>query len=108
MNNNIRTLILGFSNCGKTCVLNHILHQKQEPIFINAKSLNKYPDIKAQTTGELQPLEIYGNSTVVFDDMLLSKQGSNMDMFFTRGRHNNIDIYYISQSFLHFPKKDYS
>ena len=36
--------------------------------------------------------------------MLLSKQESKIDLFFTRGRHNNIDIYYISQSCLHLPK----
>ena len=36
--------------------------------------------------------------------MLLSKQESNIDLFFTRGRHSNIDIYYISQSYFHLPK----
>ena len=78
--------------------MNHILFQKQEPIFIITKSSNQYPKIKAQASDELQPLEPYENSTVVFDDMLLSKQKSNIDLFFTRGRHNNIAEYYISQS----------
>ena len=36
--------------------------------------------------------------------MLLSKQVSKIDLFFTRGRHNAIDIYYISQSYFHLPK----
>ena len=36
--------------------------------------------------------------------MLLSKQESNIHLFFTRGRHNNIDIYYISQSYFNLPK----
>ena len=31
--------------------------------------------------------------------MLLSKQESNVDLFFTRGRHNNNHLYYASQSF---------
>ena len=35
--------------------------------------------------------------------MLLSKQESNFDLFFTRGRHNDIDIY-KSQSYFHLPK----
>ena len=104
VNGNNRTLIIGFSNCGKTYLMNHILHQKQEPIFIITKSLNQYPNIKAKTSDEIEPLEHYENSTVVFDDMLLSKQESNIDLFFTRGRHNNIDIYYISQSYFHLPK----
>ena len=103
-NNNNRTLIIGFSNCGKTYLMNHILFQKQEPIFIITKSFNRYPKIKAQTSDEIQPLDHYENSTVVFDDMLLSKQESNIDLFFTRGRHNNIDIFYISQSYFHLPK----
>ena len=32
--NNNRTLIMGFSNCGKTYLMNRILFQKQEPITI--------------------------------------------------------------------------
>ena len=102
--NNNRTLIKGFSDCVKTYLMIHILFQKQEPIFIIKKSLNQYPNIKAQTSDQIEPLEHYENSTVVFDDMLLSKQESNIDLFFTRGRHNNIDIYYISQSCFHLPK----
>ena len=38
--------------------------------------------------------------------MLLSKQESSIDLFFTRGRHNNIDIYYTSQSYFHVPKNN--
>ena len=102
--NNNRTLIIGFSNCGKTFLMNRILHQKQEPIFIITKSLNQYPNIKAQTSDGIEPLNEYENSVVVSDDMLLSKQESNIDLFFTRGRHNNIDISYISQSYFHLPK----
>ena len=104
VNDNTRTLIIGFSNCGRTYLMNHILHQKQEPIFIITKSSNQYPNIKAQISDEIQPLNEYENSTVVFDDMLLSKQESNFELFFNRGRHKNIDIYYISQSYFHLPK----
>ena len=84
--------------------MNHFLHQKQEPTFIITKSLNQYPNIRAQTSDEIQPLNEYENSVVVFDDMLLSKQECNIDLFFTRGRHHNIDFYYISQSYFHLPK----
>ena len=61
--------------------MNCILLQKQEPLFVFAKSLNQYPKIKAQTSDEIQPLNEYEISTVVFDDMLLSKQKSNIDLF---------------------------
>ena len=101
---NILSLIIGFSNCGKTHLKNHILHQKQEPIFIITKSLNQYLNNNVQTSDEIKPLELYENSTIVFDDMLPSKQKSNIDLFFTRGSHNNIDIYYTSQSYFRLPK----
>ena len=54
----------------------------QEPFFVITKSINQCPNIKAQTSDETQPLENYENSTVVSDDMLLSKQESNFDLFF--------------------------
>ena len=43
-------------------------------------------------------------TALFFDDMLLSKQESNIDLFFTPGRHSKIDIYYITQSYFHIPK----
>ena len=57
-NKNNRTLIIGFSNCGETYLMNYIPLQKQEPIYIT-KSLNQYPNIKAETSDEIQPLENY-------------------------------------------------
>ena len=84
--------------------MNYILLQKQEPVFIITKSTNQYPNIEAQTSDKVQPKEFHENSTVVCDDMLPTKQESNTDLFFTRGRHSNIDIYYICPSFLHLPK----
>ena len=96
-------LIIVFSNCGKTYLMHHFLLQKREPIFIITKSLNQNPKIKAQASSEIEPFENYEKSTVVFDDMLLSKQESNIDMFFTRGRHNIIDTYYLSRSYFHLP-----
>ena len=89
---NIRNLIIGFSNRGKTYLMNYICLRKQEPIYIVTKSLNQYPNIKAQTSDENRPIESYENGTVVFDDKLLSKQESNIDLFSTRGRHNSFDI----------------
>ena len=104
VNKNNRTLIIGFSNCGKTYLMNYILFREQDPYFVITKSSNQYPNIKAQTSHEIQPLNEYENSTVVFDDRLLSKPESDNNLFFTRGRHDNIDMYYISQSYFHLPK----
>ena len=102
--NKNRTLLVGFSGCGKAYLMNDIVSQKQEPHSIITKSLNQYPNIKAQTSDEIQSLENYENSIVVFDDILLSKQESNIDLFFTRVRHNSFDNYYVSQSYFHLPK----
>ena len=55
--NNNQTLISEFLKCSKTYLMNHILLQKQELIFIITKSLNQYPNINAQTSDEIQPLE---------------------------------------------------
>ena len=64
-NNNNRNLIIGFSNCGKTHLKKYILLQKQEQIILITKSLNQNPNIEAQTSDEIQPLENYENSTIV-------------------------------------------
>ena len=106
-NENKRTLTIGFSNCGKTYLMNLVVVQQQEPIFIMAKSLNQYPNITVQTSDETQPLENYEHSIVVFPNILLWKQENNIDLFFTRGRHAKIDIYNVSQSFFN-TKKHYS
>ena len=37
INKDNRTLIMGFFNCGKTCLMNYFLLQKQESIFIIKK-----------------------------------------------------------------------
>ena len=85
-NKNNISLTIGFSICGKTYLLNYILLQKQEPILIITKSLNQYPNIKAQPSSEVQPLEKAESSAVVFDDLLFSKQDYNIG-FLTRRRH---------------------
>ena len=85
--------------------MNYILFQKQKPICETTEPLNQYPNIEAQTSDEIQPLENYENSTVVFDNILLSKQVSNIDLFYTSARQNNFIIYYISQRYFHSQKK---
>ena len=85
--------------------MNSILLRKKDSIFKITKSLNQNPKIKSQTSDESQPLENYKNSIDVFNVMLFSKQASNNDLFFTRGRHTNTDIYYVSQNYFHLTKK---
>ena len=84
--------------------MKYILIKTQWPVSIITNLLNQYSNIKAQKSVEIQPLENYENSTVVFDDMLLPKHKNKIDLFFTRGRHSNFDEYYIRQRFFHIPK----
>ena len=90
--NKNRTLMTAFSNFGKTYLMIYFLLQKQEPVDIIKRLLHHCSNIKAQTSDEIQLKENYENGFVVSDDMLLSKQESKIYLFFSRGRHNNIDI----------------
>ena len=42
---------------------------------------------------------------MVFDDFLGSSNSRFIDQFFIRGRHNNLDFYYLSQSYFDLPKR---
>ena len=53
------SLIIGFLKSEKTYFLNFIQFEKQEPIYLITKSLNQYPNIKAQTSDEIHPIERY-------------------------------------------------
>ena len=84
--------------------MTHILLQKQEPVFMITNSISQYPNIKDQTSDEIQSIETYEHSAFVFDAMLIAKQARNNDLFPTKGRPIIFDIYYISQSYFQLPK----
>ena len=48
-----------------------MLLQKQESTSLITKLLNQFPNIKAQTKDEFQPIEIFEKNSVVFDATLL-------------------------------------
>ena len=54
---------------------------------------------------EIKPLNDYENGIIVFDDFLASSNSRFIDQFFIRGRHNNLDIYYLSQPYFDLPKR---
>ena len=54
---------------------------------------------------QIKPINKYKGSVVVFDDMLGSKNSSQIDEFFTRGRHEDLDVYYISQIYFGLPRQ---
>ena len=53
---------------------------------------------------EDRTIQDFKNCCVVFDDMLDSNQRL-INPFFTRGRHNLCDVYYLSQVYFDVPKR---
>ena len=102
---NNRHVIIGPSNVGKTYYMLKVLEKigNQRPIHIITRSPNQYPNYKTST--EIKPINKYKGSIVIFDDMLGAKNCSQIDEFFTRGRHEDLDVYYISQSYFCLPRQ---
>ena len=75
----------------------------KRPINIISRSPNQYPNYKTCT--ENRPINKYKGSVVIFDDMLGAKNISQIDESFTRGRHEDLDDYYISQSYFALPRQ---
>ena len=102
---NERTLIIGTSGCGKSFLMLSLLKDKKpDDVGTTCKIDNQYPSKYPNQSNEIITLEDYGNKTIVFDDMLGSKKAKNIDAFFSRGCHQNLDNYYISQSWYELPK----
>ena len=98
-------VVIGLCNVGKTYYMLKVLEKisGQRPIHIITRSPNQYPNHK--TSNEIKPINKYKGSVVIFDDMLGAKNSSQIDEFFTRGRHENLDVYYISQSYFGLPRQ---
>ena len=109
-NNNNRTLLVGASFSGKTYLMLKILSRiTDRDIYIITKSPpEQYTNSKIkikEKNDEIKPLNEYENGIIVFDDVLGSSNSRFIDQFFIRGRHNNLDIYYLSQSYFDLPKR---
>ena len=113
-NNCNRTLIVGPSFCGKIhLLLNKLqlirLDNPEQKICIITRSPEQYNKIEIEDVSvdedlEHKSLQDFQNCCVVFDDMLDSNQ-KLIDPFFTRGRHNDLDVYYLAQSSFDLPKR---
>ena len=102
---NHRLVDIGPSNVGETHYMLKILEKigNKKPIPIITRSPNQYPNYKTST--EIKPISKYKGSIVTFDDMLGARNSSQIDEFFTRGRHADLDVYYISQSYFGLPRQ---
>lgn len=121
--NNIRCIICGPSNCGKTNVMITLLESPNglrfENVYIYSKSLfqPKYLYLKQMLSSVKEigchmfacsdaviPIEnVKQNSVFIFDDVICEKQ-SNIRSYFCMRRHKNVDTFYLSQSYTHIPK----
>ena len=109
-----RTLIVGPSFYGKThLLLNKLqlirLDKPEQKICIITRSPEQYKKIEIEDVSVKEDLgdksiQDFLNCCVVFDDMLDSNQKLR-DPFFTKGRHNDLDVYYSSQSYFDSPKR---
>ena len=109
-NNNNRTLLVGPSFSGKTYLMLKIFSRiSDRDIYIITKSPpEQYTNSKIkiiELNDEIKPLNEYENGIIVFDNILGSTNSKFIDQFFIRGRHNNLDIYYLSQSYFDLPKR---
>ena len=107
---NNRTLLVGLSFSGKTYLMLKILSRiSDRDINIITKSPpEQYTNSKIkikEISDEIKSLNEYENGIIVFDDILASSNSRFIDQFFIRGRHNNLDIYYLSQSYFDLPKR---
>ena len=102
---NQANVIIGPRNVGKTYYMLKVLEKlgNKKPIHIITRSPNQYPNYKTST--DIKPINKYKGSVVIFDDMLGAKNSSQIDEFFTRGRHEDLNVYYISHSYFALPRQ---
>ena len=98
-------VVIGPRNVGKTYYMLKELEKigNKRPIHIITRSPNQYPNYKTST--DIKPINKYKGSIVIFDDVLGARNSSQIDEFFTRGRHEDLDVYYISQSYFVLPRQ---
>lgn len=121
--NTIRALICGPSNCGKTNVMMSLLTDanglKFQNVYVYSKSLQqeKYDFLRETlkhcrlgyfTYGEnddvIDPSTAQPDSVFIFDDVACEKQ-DKIRNYFCMGRHNDIDSFYLSQTYSKVPKQ---
>ena len=91
--------VIGPGNVGKKYYMLEVLEKivNKRSITIITRSPNQYANYK--TTADIKPINKYNGSVISFDDMLGARNNSQVDQFFMRGRHEDLDVYYINQRY---------
>ena len=119
----IRSIIAGPSNCGKTNVMLSLLQHpnglKFQNVYLYSKSLYQpkyvylakllrpiknlgyYAFSNSETI--IPPIKAKPHSVFIFDDVACDKQDVIRE-YFSMGRHNNIDCFYLCQTYARIPK----
>ena len=75
-----------------------------------AKSVKKKSDIKcnffetASDVPDPQDLNPEDKNLMIFDDLLLEKQ-NKCECYYIRGRHSNVDCFYLAQNYFELPRR---
>lgn len=122
--NNVRCIISGPSSSGKTNLMFNLLFDLNglhfQNIYVFSKSLyqpkyiflekllSEISAIGYYTFSEndevIHPNEVKSNSVMIFDDIACERQ-NNITNYFTMGRHNNVDVFYLCQTYSKVPKQ---
>ena len=99
-------VVIGPRNLGK---IYHMLKKLEKignkrPIHLITRSPNQYPIYK--TSNEIKPKKNCKGSVVISDDMLGARNSSQINDFYTRGRHENLEVSYIRQSYFGLPRQN--
>lgn len=102
-----QVIINGLQNgLDKKEILQSILNQEYT-VTKKDKSENRQISVQCFNDPQCVPdpneIDPAAKTLIIFDDIMLEKQNKVED-YYTRGRHNNVDCFYISQNYIKLPK----
>lgn len=94
----------------------------QEKDTINKLNVDKIIDKVSKTSKNKNKIKVYSyesaddvpdpkklnkceRNLMIFDDLMLEKKQNKCEDYYVRGRHNNVDCFYISQNYFKLPRQ---